>query len=146
MLDLFWLSDARVASRKPLFPKPHGKPRIDDRRVLSRVILISRNGSHRRDEPSQYGRRKTLCNRWKRWSERGILAKMMAGLAAEHGGKRSVIIDATGLKAHRAASSMAAKKGGGRVRLIGRTQGGINTELHAILDSQDAGHAWQAPP
>jgi hypothetical protein len=37
---------------------------------------------------------------------------MMAGLAAEHGEQKTVMIDATYLKAHRTATSMAAKKGG----------------------------------
>ena len=32
-----------------------------------------------------YGPHKTLYNRWKRWSDKGIFARMMAGLAAEHG-------------------------------------------------------------
>ena len=38
------------------------------------------------------------------------------------------------LKAHRIATSLAAKKRGGG-RLIGRTKGGMNTKLHAICDS-----------
>lgn len=37
---------------------------------------------------------------------------MMAGLAAGHGEEKTVMIDATYLKAHRAATSMAAKEGG----------------------------------
>ena len=37
---------------------------------------------------------------------------MMVGLAAKHGEKTTVMIDATYLKAHRTATSMAAKKGG----------------------------------
>ena len=37
---------------------------------------------------------------------------MMAGLAAGHGEQMTVMIDATYLKAHRTATSMAAKKGG----------------------------------
>jgi hypothetical protein len=37
---------------------------------------------------------------------------MMAGLAAEHGETTTVMIDAIHLKAHRTATSMAAKKGG----------------------------------
>ena len=36
---------------------------------------------------------------------------MMAGLAAEHGEKKTLMIDATYLKAHRTASSLGAKKG-----------------------------------
>jgi hypothetical protein len=56
--------------------------------------------------------KKTLYNRWKRWSDKGIFARMMAGLAAEHGEEKTVMIDATYLKAHRTATSMGVKKGG----------------------------------
>ena len=55
---------------------------------------------------------KTLYNRWKRWSDKGIFAQMMVGLAAEHSEKNTVMIDATYLKAHRTASSLGVKKGG----------------------------------
>ena len=112
MSDLFWLSDAQMARLEPYFPKSHGKPRVDDRRVLSGIIFINRNGLRWRDAPKDYGPHKTLYNRWKRWSERGIFAKMMVGLAAEHGEKRTVMIDATYLKAHRTASSLGVKKRG----------------------------------
>ena len=44
--------------------------------------------------------------------EQGIFAKMMTGLAAGHGEKKTVMIDATYLKAHRTASSLGVKKGG----------------------------------
>ena len=45
------------------------------------------------------------------------------------------MIVASYLKAHRTATSMAAKKWGCG-RLIGRTKGGMNTKLHAVCDSQ----------
>ena len=124
MSDLFWLSDAQIARLEPYFPKSHGKPRVDDRRVLSGIIFINHNGLRWRDAPQDYGPHKTLYNRLKRWSERGIFAKMMAGLAAEHGEKKTVMIDVSWrtpcvrvslrkyLKAHRTASSLGAKKGG----------------------------------
>ena len=54
----------------------------------------------------------TLYSRWNRWSEKGIFARMMVGLAVEHGEKKTVMIDATYLKAHRTATSMAARKEG----------------------------------
>jgi transposase len=44
MINLFWLTDAQMARLRPFFPKSHGKPRTDDRRVLSGIILINRNG------------------------------------------------------------------------------------------------------
>jgi hypothetical protein len=43
------------------------------------------------------------------WS---CLARMMAGLAAEHGEEKTVMIDATYLKAHRTSTSLGVKKGG----------------------------------
>ena len=110
MSDLFWLSDAQMARLEPYFPKSHGKPRVDDRRVLSGIIFINRNGLRWRDAPKDYGPHKTLYNRWKRWSDKGIFAQMMVGLAAEHGEKKTVMIDATYLKAHRTATSMGIKK------------------------------------
>ncbi|WP_170440224.1 IS5 family transposase [Ruegeria arenilitoris] len=133
MSDLIWLSDEQIAKLAPFFPKSHGKPRVDDRRVLSGIIFFNRNGLRWRDAPGAYGRHITLYSRWKRWSEKGIFARMMAGLAVEHGEKGAVMIDATYLKAHRTATSMAAKRGSGR--LIGRPKAGMNTKLHAICDS-----------
>ena len=35
MSDLFWPTDAQMARLEPFTPKSHGKPRVDDRRVLS---------------------------------------------------------------------------------------------------------------
>lgn len=44
MRDLFWLTDAQMARLEPFFPKSHGRPLVDDKRVLSGIILINRNG------------------------------------------------------------------------------------------------------
>lgn len=112
--DLSWLTDEQMAQVALFFRKSHGEPRIDDRRVSSGIIFINRNGLRWRDAPDAYGPHKTLYSRSKRWSEKGIFARMMVGLAAEHGEKTTVMIDATYLKAHRTATSMAAKKGGAR--------------------------------
>ena len=112
MSDLFWLKDAQMERLRPFFPKSHGRPRVDDRRVLSGIIFVNRNGLRWRDAPKDYGPAKTLYNRWKRWSEMGVFLRMMEGLAAANADPRTVMIDATYLKAHRTASSLAVKKGG----------------------------------
>ena len=49
MRDLFWLSEAQMARLKPFFPLSHGGPRVDDRRVLSGITFINRNGLRFRD-------------------------------------------------------------------------------------------------
>ncbi|WP_144038974.1 IS5 family transposase [Gemmobacter megaterium] len=134
MSNLFWLTDAQMDRLRPFFPRPHGKPRVDDRRVLSGIIFINRNGLRWCDAPREYGPPKTLYNRWKRWSDKGVFARMMEGLAAEGSEQKTIMIDATYLKAHRTASSLRGEKGG-RGRLIGRTKGGPNTKLHAVTDA-----------
>ena len=42
MSDLFWLTEEQMACLEPYFPKSHGRPRVDDRRVLSGVIFVKR--------------------------------------------------------------------------------------------------------
>ena len=94
MSDLYWLTDEQMAKLAPFLPKLHGKPCVDDKRVLSEIIFINRNGLRWRDAPREYGPHKRLYSRWKRCSEKGIFARMMIGLAAEHGEKKTVMIDA----------------------------------------------------
>ena len=83
MSNLYWLSEEQMARLRPHFSKSHGVPRDDDRRVLSRVIFINRIGLRWCDAPKEYGPPKTLYNRWKRWSDIGVFARIMTGLAAE---------------------------------------------------------------
>ena len=75
MRDFYWLSDAQMAKLEPFFPKPHGKPRVDDRRVLSGIIFINRNGLHWRDAPAEYGPHKTLYSRWNPDIHRGAICR-----------------------------------------------------------------------
>jgi transposase len=111
MSDLYWLTDEQMARLSPYFPKSHGKPRVDDRRVLSGIIFVNRNGLRWRDAPKEYGPHKTLYNRWKRWGAMGVFTQMMEGLSAQRAEPQTVMIDATYLKAHRTASSLGVKKG-----------------------------------
>jgi len=112
MSDLYWLTDEQMERLRPFFPKSHGRPRVDDQRVLSGIIFVNRNGLRWRDAPKDYGPPKTLYNRWKRWGEAGVFVRMMEGLAATNADPKTLMIDATYLKAHRTASSLAVKKGG----------------------------------
>ena len=41
MSNLFWLTEAQMARLRPFFPKSHGRPRVDDLRVLSGIISHS---------------------------------------------------------------------------------------------------------
>ena len=111
MKGLFLLSEGQMRRIEPHFPLSHGVPRVDDRRVLSGIVYVIHNGLQWKDAPAGYGPHKTLYNRWKRWGEMGVFLRMMEGLAAEGADPKTVMIDATYLKAHRTASSLRVKKG-----------------------------------
>ena len=118
MSTLLWLTDAQMARLQPFFPKSHGMDRVDGRRVLSGIIFFNRNGLRGCDAPKEYGPPKTLYNRWKRWSDKGVFARMMDGLASQAAVPKTVMIDATDLKAHRTTNSVRSKKGGQATRGI----------------------------
>ena len=106
----FWLSDAQFARIQPLLPnKVRGVPRVDDRRVISGIIHVIRNGLRWRDAPPEYGPHKTLYNRFVRWSKAGVFGRIFEALAADSRASGTVMIDATYLKAHRTAASLLKK-------------------------------------
>ena len=65
-----------------------------------------KNGLRWRDASPKCGPRKTIYNRFIRWSRLGVFNRIFAALA--HKGRKPdrVMIDATHLKAHRTAASL----------------------------------------
>jgi transposase len=106
MDDLFLLSEAQMRRIEPFFPLSHGIPRVDDRRVISGIVFVIKNGLRRRDAPVAYGPHKTIYNRFIRWSRMGIFNRIFAELAGQAGEPDRIMIDATHLKAHRTAASL----------------------------------------
>ena len=60
MNNLYWLNEDQMARLQPYFPKSRGRARVDDRRVLSGIIFINRNGLRWGDAPPEYRVPKTL--------------------------------------------------------------------------------------
>lgn len=109
MSDLFWLSEEQLSRIEPYFPLAHGIPRVDDRRVVSGIIFVIRNGLRWRDAPREYGPHKTLYNRFIRWSRLGVFDRIFANLVSDHEAHDILMIDSTHLKAHRTAASLLKK-------------------------------------
>ncbi len=109
MDGLFLLSEAQMRRITPFFPLPHGVARVDDRRVISGIVFVIRNGLRWRDAPRGYGPHKTIYNRFIRWSRLGVFNKIFAELARKAGKPERLMIDATHLKAHRTAASLLKK-------------------------------------
>ena len=91
---------------KSHFPLSHGVPWVDDRKVVSGIIHVIRNGLRWWDAPEIYGPHKTLYNRFIRWSKMGVFDQIFTALVEEHGPPDRLMIDATHLKAHRTACSL----------------------------------------
>jgi putative transposase len=68
---------------EPHFPLSHGVPRVDDRRVISGIFFVIRNGLRLRDAPKDYGPHMTIYNRFIRWSRLGAFKRIFAALAAK---------------------------------------------------------------
>jgi len=105
MSHLFWLSDKAWERIEPLLPhgKP-GKPRVDDRRVISGILHVLKAGCRWRDVPAVYGPPTTVYNRFYRWTRRGLWLKMFEQITAAGDAPAELMLDSTYVKAHRSAA------------------------------------------
>jgi putative transposase len=109
MADLFLLSRVQMRRIERYFPLSHGIARVDDRRIVSAIVFVIRNGLRWRDAPPEYGPHKRIYNRFIRWSRLGVFNKIFAELAGKGCKPERIMIDATHLKAHRTAASLLKK-------------------------------------
>lgn len=107
--DLYYLTQAQLERIRPYFPLSHGVSRVDDRKVLSGIIYVIKNGLQWKDTPREYGAHKTLYNRFIRWNRMGIFNKIFMELSRKNGPVEQLMIDATHLKAHPTAASLLKK-------------------------------------
>lgn len=116
MADLFWLSDDAWAVIEPHLPhgKP-GKPRVNDRVVISGILHVLKVGCRWRDVPAEYGPATTIYNRYHRWARRGIWQRIFEKVAANGPVPEELSIDSSHVKAHRSAQS---SKGGRGVKRL----------------------------
>ena len=113
MSALNWLTDEQMTRLEPSFRKSQGRSRVENRRVLSGIVFVNRNGARWCDVPKDYGPHETLSNQWKQWGEKGVPCASWKSWPPGGGGgePKTVMIDATCLKARRATSSLRMKKG-----------------------------------
>ena len=79
------LTDHEWTAIKPMLPnKPRGVPRVNDRRVLNGILWVLRSGAPWRDLPNEFGPYTTCYNRFVRWRQAGVWARIMNALAGAH--------------------------------------------------------------
>src|SRR3981081_1641008 len=111
--DQFWLTEDQFSRLAPwLPPDTRGKPRVDDRRVISGIVHVLKSGGRWIDAPDVYGPHKTLYNRFVRWAAKGVWVDIFDIVASVPASQ--VLIDRSAVKEHRCASG---GKGGSKIRL-----------------------------
>ena len=81
--SLFWLSDEAWEALSPHLPRGRpGKPRVDDRTVISGILHVLKTGCRWRDVPPAYGPPTTIYNRYNRWSQRRVWQRIFEKMAA----------------------------------------------------------------
>ena len=67
---------------------------------------------------------------YRRWAREGVFAQLFSGIELPLVGSRR-FLDSTHVKVHRCASN---PRGGQAAQAMGRTKGGMNTKIHAVVD------------
>lgn len=106
---------------------------MDDRKVLSAIILVIKYGLAWRHVPEFYGKWTSIHSRFRRWSKAGVIANIFSMLAIKLPKRCVAMIDSTFVKAQRSASSM---RSDGQARQLGRSHGGITTKIHLLCNSR----------
>jgi transposase len=73
------LSEAQMCRIEAYLPLSHGILRVDDRRIVSGIIFVIRNGLRWLDAPAAYGPHKTIYNRFIRWRHLGVFTRLSEG-------------------------------------------------------------------
>ena len=108
MRTLFYLSESQL-ERKLFFPRSHGAPRVDDRRVSAASSTSSSTDFSGKDAPDEYGPHKTLYNRFIGWNRLGIFNIIFTELINKIPFDGSLMLDSTHLKVRRTAASLLKK-------------------------------------
>ena len=85
-----------------------GRPTSDNRTALNGILWIARSGAPWRDLPERYGSWSTLYDRFKRWSDAGVIEKIFEILTVD-ADMQELSIDSSSIKVHQHAAG--AKKG-----------------------------------
>lgn len=99
------LTDFEWSVIQPLLPnKPHGVPRVDDRRVLNGIFWVLRTGTPWPALPSDFDPYTTCYNRFVRWRKAGVFDRIMSAITEAYEGNVQMI-DSTTVRVNQHAAS-----------------------------------------
>jgi transposase len=110
--------------------------------MLSAIIFVLRTGLPWRDLPERYGPWPTVYARYRRWCATGLFARMLTVLAKGAEGELRHL-DCSHIKLHQHGAN---PQGGQAAQAMGRTKGGLNTKLSAVVDRRGRAVALSLAP
>ena len=136
-------------------PKKAGRPWSPHRQVIDGILWVLCTGSSWKDIPPEFGKHKTIYNRFLRWTQEQlwerIINKLLHRLDAQGKIDRSLwCVDGSVIRAHRVASG--APKGeleseeNAKKNALGRSRGGYSTKIHVATDAKGLPLAVTATP
>lgn len=100
--------------------------------MVEAMFYVLRTAVGWRDLPPGYGPWKSVYTRWRRWCALGLWPEILELLTRRAKG-RVRFIDGSHIKLHQFGCNPA---GGQQAQAIGRTKGGLNTKLCALVDGE----------
>lgn len=97
--------------------------------MLNGMLWIVRSGAQWRELPAAYGPWQSVYARFSKWRDDGTLEAVFHALSGD-ADMENLSVDSTCVKVHESAN------GGEKTadKAVGRTRGGWNTKLHAVVD------------
>jgi len=108
--------------------------RLDLVDVVSGIVFVLHEGIRWRALPTVFGRWQSVYSRFYRWTKRGIIEGLFAGVATSLRKGTMCSLDASYIKVHQDANVAHPEN-----EAMGVSRGGRTTKVHALTDS--AGHA-----
>lgn len=127
------LTDEQWRRIQPMLPPEYtGKkerPKKDNRMMVNGMLWMNRSGAQWRQLPKRYGPWQSVYARFAKWRDEGIWEKIFTALSQD-ADMENLSIDSTCVKVHESSN------GGEKTenKAVGRTKGGLNTKVHAIVD------------
>lgn len=100
--------------------------------MIEAMLHVLRTGCPWRDLPVHFGPWSSVYTRWRRWCREGLWAQVLDLLVESAKGKLRHL-DSSHIKVHQDGANPA---GGQQNQAIGRTKGGLNTKITALVDGK----------
>ena len=100
--------------------------------MVEAIFYVLRTAVAWRDLPACYGSWNSVYSRWRRWCALGLWQEILR-LLSQHAVGHVRFVDSSHIKLHQFGTNPA---GGQSAQAIGRTKGGLNTKLCALVEGQ----------